>query len=265
MEEWLSDPVQMRMAEDRRSRRSSSNESSRAASRNHSFMDGNEHHELPLFHEGNSFGSRLLDDARFPLSESMVDLMTAQYLMTLDGGELTIGSRPDHDIVNNDDDDVGLSFLEDCDSNGATTRQDRLFESRSLQRSPGQQTKRHDENSVDVTSASCHQPQTAALPRLSIPSVPTTMLARVSLVKQSKVVPMVSSPPDKLKTKSLRLFWPSRSHAVADEHNPILTSQETEYGIRSRSSDEITKKSSHSVIRKFTSALGRLFAKKGAQ
>ena len=257
MEEWLADPVQIRMAEDRRSRRAS-NANSRAASRKHSYME-------PLsLHQGVPGSQLVVENNRFPLSDGIINLLSTQYLMNLDRGELAVVSQPDADTMDDTDDD-GLYLLEDDESNDAITRQDRVFMnkiSRSLKMVAAQQTKRHVESSVDVTLPI--QLETV-LPRSSFSSIPTTMLARVSLVPKNN--PSTNIPPttEKSKTLSKLSFWPSRSCAIANDSDPIVTFHESDDGLRSRSSNELTKQSSKSAIQKMTSAFGRMFTKSNIQ
>ena len=280
MEEWLSDPVQMRMAEERQSRRAS-NANSRAATRTHS-RHGSV--RMPTSSTDVDSGSHIVIEnvSRFPLSDSTLNFLTAQYLRNLDGGEITHGrdteevSQPVADITEDDDD--GLFFLEEEDSNDPSTVQDRLFMnkvSRSLKMASAQQTHQRDQHAVDLAASSLHppctQPKTASS-RSSMTTFPATMLTRVSLVtfNPSQLLPIVSNKTtEKSKTSPKVSFWPSRSRAIANDNNSIQTFHEhEEWGSSKKSNVPTTttqQTTTPSTIRKFSRVLGRLFVKSDVQ
>ena len=276
MEEWLSDPIQMRMAEERQSRRAS-NANSRAATRTHSRHGSVRMPSSSTDVDSGSSHIVIENVSRFPLSDSTLNFMTAQYLRNLDGGEITYGrdtedvSQPVADITEDDDD--GLFFLEEENSNDPSTVQDRVFMnkvSRSLKMASAQQTNQNDLASTPSSHPPCTQPKTASS-RSSMTTFPATMLTRVSLVtfNPSQLLPIVSNKAtEKSKTSSKVSFWPTRSHAIANDNNSIQTFHEHEEWGSSKKSNEpttTTQTTTPSTIRKFSRVLGRLFVKSDVQ
>jgi len=106
------------------------------------------------------------------------------------------------------------------------------------------------------------------------------MLTRVSLVPKhlqnnnpSQHLPIVSNKTmEKSKKLSKVSFWSSRSRAIANDNDTISTFHESdltttrseEFG-SSTKSNEPTKQTSSSTIRKFTHVFGRLFVKSDVQ
>jgi len=201
----------------------------------------------------------------------------------LDGGEIIYErdaekvSQPIADIMDDDDDDFLFLLEEDDESNDDATRQDRVFMNnvtRSLKKVSTQQSNFQDQNVVTSSHLPpCTEPQTASS-RSSMIIIPTTMLTRVSLVPKhlqnnstSQHLPIENSNKTMEKSKnSFKVsFWPSRSRAIANDNNTIPTFHEIdEFGSYTKS-NEPTKQTSPSTIRKFTRVFGRLFVKSDVQ